>query len=327
MRTIYRRVAAHCSVAAAVPFRKNRPDHISPRIGTRKPRIPTPTTPQPERVARVPNTLADLTPASTAAATFTTSTTKGSGISRIGLSCMPSRRIPKMKEEYVGPRKRPGVRCPPARPRTVRPSCWLRRAPSSIRTIPAGRRHAIGRGRSEAAMAPTSISGWDNAGRYDYTDRRRRHADALPAGNTSLGWQPRPSQQPAPGGAPAVYDTWTWHYENDGRDQDGRLCTLLSTANRCSTPMACPKTALVDEGTNGRDDPSADTNNDDVIDTADLAINGVDDPRERETWPPYTVPLARCEGDPPHLRTRRPPDPRDQRDELLRAVGGLRPEA
>lgn len=55
---------------------------------------------------------------------------------------------------------------------------------------------------------------------------------------------------------PATYDTWSSHYEKDGIDQD--------------------EDSAIDEGTNGFDD--------------DLA-NGVDDAGERETVPPYDVPL------------------------------------
>jgi prepilin-type N-terminal cleavage/methylation domain-containing protein len=54
----------------------------------------------------------------------------------------------------------------------------------------------------------------------------------------------------------AVYDTWSFHYEHDGVDQDGD--------------------GTIDEGTNGLDDDNQ---------------NGVDDVGERETSPPYPVPL------------------------------------
>jgi hypothetical protein len=53
-----------------------------------------------------------------------------------------------------------------------------------------------------------------------------------------------------------VYDTWSYYYEHDGDDQDGVFG--------------------VDQGTNGIDDDDA---------------NGVDDVGERETSPPYPVPL------------------------------------
>jgi hypothetical protein len=57
---------------------------------------------------------------------------------------------------------------------------------------------------------------------------------------------------------PFAYDTWSWHYENDGIDQNGDT--------------------YVDGGTNGLDDDPA--NN-----------NGVDDIGERDTMPPYPSPL------------------------------------
>ena len=58
------------------------------------------------------------------------------------------------------------------------------------------------------------------------------------------------------GRALATWDTWSLHYESDGLDQDMDMFT--------------------DEGTNGFDDDG---------------VNGVDDPGERETSPPYNVPL------------------------------------
>lgn len=61
--------------------------------------------------------------------------------------------------------------------------------------------------------------------------------------------------------APAVYDTWSTHYEHDGFNQDG------------DTVAGAP---LVDEGTNGFDDDG---------------IGGVDDELEKEAPPPYPVPL------------------------------------
>ena len=76
-----------------------------------------------------------------------------------------------------------------------------------------------------------------------------------------VGWHPR---NPASGiGYPAVYDTWSFHYENDGLDQDNR-----DNDDNVSTGA--------DEGTNGLDDDNQ---------------NGVDDMGERETAPPYDVPL------------------------------------
>lgn len=62
-----------------------------------------------------------------------------------------------------------------------------------------------------------------------------------------------------------VYDTWSFHYENDGLDQDAD--------------------SLIDEGTNGFDDLAV------YPDNPAAVRLGVDDPAERETSPPYPVPL------------------------------------
>lgn len=68
-----------------------------------------------------------------------------------------------------------------------------------------------------------------------------------------------------------VYDTWSFHYENNGLDEDGD--------------------GMIDEGTNGFDD---------LAEYDDPSVNpptvidrrfGVDDAGERETSPPYDVPL------------------------------------
>ncbi|MCC7083859.1 MAG: type II secretion system protein [Pirellulales bacterium] len=60
----------------------------------------------------------------------------------------------------------------------------------------------------------------------------------------------------SPNFTPAVFDSWSFHYEHDGLDQDGN--------------------GVTDQGTDGFD------NN---------GTFGVDDPIERETSPPYPVPL------------------------------------
>ncbi|MCC9605036.1 hypothetical protein LOC68_24980 [Blastopirellula sp. JC732] len=62
----------------------------------------------------------------------------------------------------------------------------------------------------------------------------------------------------------AIYDTWPLLYEQDGVDQDND--------------------SLVDEGNNGIDDPY-------VAGNSATILNGVDDPLERETAPPYDHPL------------------------------------
>ena len=72
-----------------------------------------------------------------------------------------------------------------------------------------------------------------------------------------------------------VYDTWSFHYENNGVDEDGN--------------------GVADQGTNGLDDADFRTVTPfDAFNTAapfDFAINGVDDVGERETTPPYDKPL------------------------------------
>lgn len=66
----------------------------------------------------------------------------------------------------------------------------------------------------------------------------------------------------ASGNTPAVYCTWSTHYENDGVNQD--------------EDKDGDGNELIDEGANGLDDDNQ---------------NGVDDPGEWETMPPYPVPL------------------------------------
>ncbi len=123
------------------------------------------------------------------------------------------------------------------------------------------------------ATPPTNITGfgayadlgWINALNYDYT-LITGAPTTLYQLNRRVGWHPR-----IPGsftGSPSTYDTWTTYYETDGVDQDN-----LDGDNDVITGA--------DEGTNGLDD--------DVTGTG--AINGPDDPLERETSPPYPHPL------------------------------------
>ena len=79
------------------------------------------------------------------------------------------------------------------------------------------------------------------------------------------GWHPLNTSV----GFPAIYDTWSFHYEHDGLDQD-------DTSGNDNVSDFNPNTGLTDEGTNGLDDNNQD---------------GVDDFLERETSPPYPVPL------------------------------------
>ncbi len=95
--------------------------------------------------------------------------------------------------------------------------------------------------------------GWDHSEDYKYANY-----SALNARKPSFqeehqaGWRPLAPLT----GTPAVYDTWPYHYENDGIDQDGSFG--------------------IDQGTDGLDNNNA---------------NGVDDSFERETSPPYDTPL------------------------------------
>jgi hypothetical protein len=68
----------------------------------------------------------------------------------------------------------------------------------------------------------------------------------------------------------AVYDTWSFHYENDGIDEDAN--------------------GIIDQGTNGMDDVGKyyDPVQKRII--ADTRL-GIDDVGERETRPPYDKPL------------------------------------
>jgi hypothetical protein len=141
--------------------------------------------------------------------------------------------------------------------------------------------------------------GWNNAGDYSWN----AYVATLPPGTPrppqpvfqearQLGWHPRYPYSPATvgffRGYPAVYDTWTWHYENDGRDQDDTNGNDdMDDALSGGIPYD-PRTGAVDEGTNGRDDPLPTAT---AVPTPANGVNGVDDVWERETSPPYPVPL------------------------------------
>ncbi|MCH2115173.1 MAG: prepilin-type N-terminal cleavage/methylation domain-containing protein [Pirellulales bacterium] len=102
--------------------------------------------------------------------------------------------------------------------------------------------------------------GWDQSGDYYYGDYPAASVPLFQA-ERPAGWHPR-----APlNGLPSVYDTWSLHYESDGVDQDD----------------ASDSGSGIDQGTNGLDD--------DVDGSG--AFNGTDDMGERETSPPYDVPL------------------------------------
>ncbi|MEX0611933.1 MAG: hypothetical protein WD229_07415, partial [Pirellulales bacterium] len=81
----------------------------------------------------------------------------------------------------------------------------------------------------------------------------------------------------------AVYDTWSFHYENNGVNED-----LDETLDRAWRPVKVPLDPLaipqIDEGTNGLDDWGH-------YSDGTFTRLGVDDVGERETAPPYDKPL------------------------------------
>jgi hypothetical protein len=138
--------------------------------------------------------------------------------------------------------------------------------------------------------------GWDNGspGNPNRPDYFPVAAAPLPLFQSEhrVGWHPMygpdpttavPNPTPANpfrGGGPSVYDTWTWHYENDGVDQygDGIDTNADGVLDR-----------FVDMARNGVDDDiPAGTG---YYAAAMPYANGVDDIGERETSPPYPVPL------------------------------------
>jgi prepilin-type N-terminal cleavage/methylation domain-containing protein len=91
----------------------------------------------------------------------------------------------------------------------------------------------------------------------------------------SVGWHP--TELVALRDYPCVYDTWSYHYENDGINQEQILIDWARAAGISPVPSFVGwQLNTLDQGTNGLDDDGA---------------NGVDDPGERETSPPYDVPL------------------------------------
>ncbi|MBI3463227.1 MAG: prepilin-type N-terminal cleavage/methylation domain-containing protein [Planctomycetes bacterium] len=87
-----------------------------------------------------------------------------------------------------------------------------------------------------------------------------------------------------PGGTappPATYDTWSFHYERDGINQDDDF-QLDNTGNQVGGGLP-----LIDEGTNGIDDftPAF------AYFPAQGFVGGVDDDTEMESPPPYRAPL------------------------------------
>lgn len=98
-----------------------------------------------------------------------------------------------------------------------------------------------------------------------------------------LGWHPTISYYVNLRGTPAVYDTWTTHYETDQSNQE--LAPFYVNMSP-PVPWTANQTDLVDQGANGLDD---------IVTQEEItlghALNGPDDPNERETSPPYPYPL------------------------------------
>jgi type II secretory pathway pseudopilin PulG len=122
--------------------------------------------------------------------------------------------------------------------------------------------------------------GWNNAGNYDYNTISRPFPSApapLFQEERRLGWHPTIAPPIAAytnlRGTPAVYDTWTTHYETDQSNQE--LAPFYQNMSPVP-PWVAWQTDITDQGANGLDEN---------------LINGPDDPLERETSPPYPYPL------------------------------------
>jgi type II secretory pathway pseudopilin PulG len=106
-----------------------------------------------------------------------------------------------------------------------------------------------------------------------------------------LGWHPTfPNYvRGSSGGIPCVYDTWTTHYETDQSNQEEAPFYSITDpdVNRASQiPWNPGQLGVIDQGANGLDDIVA---QDEIA--LGSALNGPDDPLERETSPPYPYPL------------------------------------
>ncbi|MEQ8847970.1 prepilin-type N-terminal cleavage/methylation domain-containing protein [Botrimarina sp.] len=78
-----------------------------------------------------------------------------------------------------------------------------------------------------------------------------------------------------------TYDTWSWHYETNGLNED-----------RDSENVGGVLRPMIDEGTNGFDDLDPTDSGDLLIaEASDRRFNGPDDPAEREAPPPYETAL------------------------------------
>jgi type II secretory pathway pseudopilin PulG len=122
--------------------------------------------------------------------------------------------------------------------------------------------------------------GWNNALNYNYATVLASFPNApvpLFQEERRLGWHPTIAPPLATylnlRGTPAVYDTWTTHYETDQSNQE--LAPFYQNMSPVP-PWVAWQTDIIDQGANGLDENG---------------INGPDDPLERETSPPYPYPL------------------------------------
>ena len=134
--------------------------------------------------------------------------------------------------------------------------------------------------------------GWNDNLDYDYQSVRSMIPSApapLFQVERKVGWVPALSDHPYFREPPVVYDTWTNYYETDQIDQESSpfYQSILPTSG-----WLAGQTPNIDQGTNGLDDQAYydDDNNPNTPPVADIR-NGPDDVNERETSPPYPVPL------------------------------------
>jgi len=143
---------------------------------------------------------------------------------------------------YVEPRvPRPPPPLPPPLPPPP-PPAWATTEPTSVYPFAQQyRSHFSG---------PPAFYDLNNDGRWNFVDLNSN-------GQFDVGEPLEPMRGPTV----PTYDSWSFHYEQDGIDQDRALGGWR---------------VAVDQGTNGVDDDG---------------LRGVDDPEEREAPPPYTEPL------------------------------------
>jgi prepilin-type N-terminal cleavage/methylation domain-containing protein len=91
-----------------------------------------------------------------------------------------------------------------------------------------------------------------------------------------------------------TYDTWSTHYESNGINDDSEdknANGVLDAGEDTNGNNVLDGDSLIDEGNDGIDQPTVDLNNDGVLEPDGIP----DDPAERETSPPYPVPLRGIE--------------------------------